>query len=228
MSSLFSWLAHSFLHLHVFGGFPDFVLGLVTSVLVSWLASVHGTTSILWYWLRDALCATMWSLLVNEPCALQTKADCMASRCRVLKISVKAMVSKVSCMSVVSWGSFCLADLSIAVNGVATTPGISTFLSVRLFLCLMTCWIYFGASVFGAQTFLIGSSCWGVDPEMMICDDYIMPFFIPCSCVSFKVHCVWQKDRCSGFPGTPSSVMYHSASPDVQWEGVLQSKMSLL
>ena len=48
--------------------------------------------------------------------------------------------------------------MPIVVSGVLKSPAITAFLSVRLLMFVINCFIYLGASEFGAPEFIIVSS----------------------------------------------------------------------
>ena len=66
--------------------------------------------------------------------------------------------SNVSFRAIVSLLILCLDDLSIVVSGILKSPAITTFLSIRLLMFVIHCFIYMGAIEFGAKTFTIVSS----------------------------------------------------------------------
>ena len=60
----------------------------------------------------------MWSILENDPCALEKKVYSSAFGWNILKISVRSISSNVSFKTCVSLLIFCFDDLSIGVSGV--------------------------------------------------------------------------------------------------------------
>ena len=68
--------------------------------------------------LRFDLWHKMWSILENDPCALEKKVYSSAFGWNILKISVRSISSNVSFKTCVSLLIFCFDDLSIGVSGV--------------------------------------------------------------------------------------------------------------
>ena len=80
ISSLISWLTHSFFNkmffsLQVFVTFPNFFLVVDFEFHISlWSNNMRSMISIFLYLLRAYLCPSMWSILENVPCALEKNA----------------------------------------------------------------------------------------------------------------------------------------------------------
>ena len=77
----------------------------------------------------------MWSILENDPYALEKKVYYSAFGWNVLKILIRSISSNVSFKTCVSLLIFCCDDLSTGVSGVLKSPTIIVLLSVSPFVC---------------------------------------------------------------------------------------------
>ena len=90
-----------------------------------WLEKILDKISIFLNLLRCDLWPKMWSILENVPCALEKKAYSSAFQWKVLKISIRSILSNVSFKVCVSLLILCFDDLSIGVSGVLKFPTIT-------------------------------------------------------------------------------------------------------
>ena len=84
----------------------------------------------------------MWSILENDPCALEKKVYSSAFGWNILKISMRSSSSNVSFKTCVSLLIFCFDDLSIGVSGVLKSPTIIVLLSISHFMSVSVCLMY--------------------------------------------------------------------------------------
>ena len=111
ISSLTSWLAHSFFSrmfftLQVFVTFPNFflVVDLQFHSIVVWKYAWYDLD--LFVLVEGYLCPSTWFILKNIPCALEKNVYSAALGYSVLNISVKSIWSSVSFKAIVSFGFF--------------------------------------------------------------------------------------------------------------------------
>ena len=160
ISSFTHWFMSSMLFsLHIVSIFSFLFLWLITSFMPL-LSKILEIISTLYNLLRLVLCSSMWSVLVNVPCAVKTSICFDFFGCNILKMSIK------SNFSIVSFGISVVLLIFLSRGSVHWCEwGVKSFIiivftSIYPFMSVNICFMYLGVPILGGYilTIVIASS----------------------------------------------------------------------